>query len=80
MNGPHIGYVTRDEWEVHFADVFDQINAHDTGTPVNVVNPDVLAHALDLLHRRRMRSEQCYAPQLGPVRPQGAAWVARSCR
>ncbi len=42
---PHIGYVTRDEWEVQFADVFDQINAHDTGTPVNVVNPDVLAHA-----------------------------------
>ena len=42
---PHIGYVTRDEWEVQFADVFDQINAHDTGTPINVVNPDVLAHA-----------------------------------
>ena len=42
---PHIGYVTRDEWEVQFADVFDQINAHDTETPINVVNPDVLAHA-----------------------------------
>jgi D-3-phosphoglycerate dehydrogenase len=23
---PHIGYVTRDEWEVQFSDVFDQIN------------------------------------------------------
>jgi D-3-phosphoglycerate dehydrogenase / 2-oxoglutarate reductase len=42
---PHIGYVTRDEWEVQFADVFDQINAYAAGTPTNVVNPDVLAHA-----------------------------------
>ena len=40
---PHIGYVTRDEWEVQFADVFDQINALAAGTPINVVNPDVLA-------------------------------------
>jgi D-3-phosphoglycerate dehydrogenase len=24
---PHIGYVSREEWEVQFADVFDQINA-----------------------------------------------------
>ena len=42
---PHIGYVTRDEWEVQFADVFDQINAYDAGSPINVVNPDVLPHA-----------------------------------
>ena len=42
---PHIGYVTRDEWEAQFADVFDQINAYDAGTPINVVNPDVLSHA-----------------------------------
>jgi D-3-phosphoglycerate dehydrogenase len=42
---PHIGYVTRDEWEVQFADVFDQINAYDSGSPINVVNPDVLPHA-----------------------------------
>ncbi len=40
---PHIGYVTTDEWEVQFADVFDQINAFAAGSPVNVVNPDVLA-------------------------------------
>jgi D-3-phosphoglycerate dehydrogenase len=37
--------VTRDEWEVQFADVFDQINAYAAGTPTNVVNPDVLDHA-----------------------------------
>ena len=42
---PHIGYVTRDEWEVQFADIFDQINAYDSGSPINVVNPDVLSHA-----------------------------------
>jgi D-3-phosphoglycerate dehydrogenase len=39
---PHIGYVTRDEWELQFADVFDQILAFAAGAPVNVVNPDVL--------------------------------------
>ena len=39
---PHIGYVSREEWEVQFADVFDQINAYAAGSPINVVNPDVL--------------------------------------
>jgi D-3-phosphoglycerate dehydrogenase len=39
---PHIGYVTVDEWEVQFADVFDQINAFDRGKPINVVIPEVL--------------------------------------
>lgn len=41
---PHIGYVTRDEWELQFGDIFDQINAFAAGTPTNVVNPDVLGH------------------------------------
>jgi D-3-phosphoglycerate dehydrogenase len=36
---PHIGYVTHEEWELQFADVFDQINAFGAGTPINVVNP-----------------------------------------
>ena len=39
---PHIGYVTRDEYEVQFADVFDQILAWVAGNPINVVNPAVL--------------------------------------
>jgi D-3-phosphoglycerate dehydrogenase / 2-oxoglutarate reductase len=39
---PHIGYVTHEEWELQFADVFDQINAYEAGSPINVVNPDVL--------------------------------------
>ena len=36
---PHIGYVTRDEWDLQFADVFDQVNAFAAGAPINVVNP-----------------------------------------
>jgi D-3-phosphoglycerate dehydrogenase len=42
---PHIGYVTRDEYEVQFADIFDQINAYAKGSPINVVNPDALGNA-----------------------------------
>jgi D-3-phosphoglycerate dehydrogenase len=36
---PHIGYVTYDEYDVQFADIFDQILAYAAGTPTNVVNP-----------------------------------------
>jgi D-3-phosphoglycerate dehydrogenase len=39
---PHIGYVTRDEYELQFTDIFDQIIAYAAGTPSNVVNPDVV--------------------------------------
>ena len=39
---PHIGYVTRDEYELQFSDVFDQIVAYAAGAPINVVNPSVL--------------------------------------
>lgn len=39
---PHIGYVTREEWELQFSDIFDQINAYAAGSPANVVNPEVL--------------------------------------
>ena len=39
---PHIGYVTRDEYEVQFSDIFDQIVAYAAGEPINVVNPQVL--------------------------------------
>jgi D-3-phosphoglycerate dehydrogenase len=41
---PHIGYVTRDEWELQFADVFDPVNAFAAGAPINVVNPEILSH------------------------------------
>jgi D-3-phosphoglycerate dehydrogenase len=39
---PHLGYVSRDEYELQFADVFEQINAYAAGTPINVVNPEVM--------------------------------------
>ena len=39
---PHIGYVTRDEYELQFGDIFDQITAFAAGTPMNVVNPKAL--------------------------------------
>lgn len=42
---PHIGYGTREEWEIQFADVFDQVNAYAAGAPTNVVNPEVLSSA-----------------------------------
>jgi D-3-phosphoglycerate dehydrogenase / 2-oxoglutarate reductase len=40
---PHIGYVSRDEYEIQFTDIFDQIVAYAAGTPINVVNPEVLS-------------------------------------
>jgi D-3-phosphoglycerate dehydrogenase len=42
---PHIGYVTRDEYELQFTDIFDQIVSYAAGTPSNVVNPDALTRA-----------------------------------
>ena len=38
---PHIGYVTRDEYEIQFSDIFDQVTAYAAGNPINVVNPKV---------------------------------------
>jgi D-3-phosphoglycerate dehydrogenase len=42
---PHIGYVTREEYETQFIDIFDQIIAFAAGRPINVVNPQVLDDA-----------------------------------
>lgn len=39
---PHIGYVTRDEYEIQFTDIFDQILAFDAGKPINVINEPIL--------------------------------------
>ena len=44
---PHLGYVSRDEFEVQFTDIFDQIIAYAAGTPINVVNPEVLIRSRD---------------------------------
>jgi len=40
---PHIGYVTRDEYELQFSDIFDQVAAFAAGAPINVVNPAALS-------------------------------------
>lgn len=39
---PHIGYVTVDEYELQFGEVFDQILAYAAGSPTSVVNPAAL--------------------------------------
>ena len=42
---PHIGYVTAEEYELQFTDIFEQIIAWAAGSPINVVNPGVLVVA-----------------------------------
>jgi D-3-phosphoglycerate dehydrogenase len=42
---PHIGYVTRDEYDLQFTEIFEQIQAFAGGTPTNVVNPAVVPRA-----------------------------------
>lgn len=38
---PHIGYVTEDELDLQFADIYDQINAYAEGAPIHMINPEV---------------------------------------
>jgi D-3-phosphoglycerate dehydrogenase len=45
---PHIGYVSRDEYEIQFADIFYQILAYAAGTPINVINPAALDRRREL--------------------------------
>lgn len=40
---PHIGYVTEDEFDLQFSDIFDQINAYAEGAPIHMINPSVYA-------------------------------------
>jgi D-3-phosphoglycerate dehydrogenase len=39
---PHIGFVSREAFERQFSEIFDQIFAYAAGTPINVINPEVL--------------------------------------
>ncbi len=39
---PHVGYVTRDRFEIIYGTAFDQVLAFANGSPLNVVNPDAL--------------------------------------
>lgn len=38
---PHVGYVTEDELELQFSDIYDQINAYADGAPIHMINPEV---------------------------------------
>ena len=38
---PHLGYVSREEFELQFSDIFDQVVAYAAGKPINIVNPQV---------------------------------------
>ncbi|MEL6477878.1 MAG: D-2-hydroxyacid dehydrogenase family protein [Pseudomonadota bacterium] len=38
---PHIGYVTEDEFDLQFADIFDQVTAYAAGAPIHMINPEV---------------------------------------
>lgn len=38
---PHIGFVTTDELDKQFADIYEQINAYATGSPIHMINAEV---------------------------------------
>ncbi len=38
---PHVGYVTEDEFDLQFSDIFDQVNAFADGAPIHMINPDI---------------------------------------
>jgi D-3-phosphoglycerate dehydrogenase len=37
---PHVGFVTEDEFNTQFSDIFDQINAYAAGAPTHMINPE----------------------------------------
>ncbi|MEM1076162.1 MAG: D-2-hydroxyacid dehydrogenase family protein [Pseudomonadota bacterium] len=42
---PHIGYVTEDEFDLQFSDIFDQVNAYASAAPIHMINADVWQRA-----------------------------------
>ena len=40
---PHIGYVTEDEFDLQFRDIFEQVNAFAQGSPIHMINPEAMA-------------------------------------
>lgn len=38
---PHIGFVTEDEFDKQFADIFEQVRAFAVGAPVHMINPEI---------------------------------------
>ncbi len=39
---PHVGYVTEDEFDLQFTDIFEQVNAFAAGRPIHMINPEAL--------------------------------------
>ena len=39
---PHLGYVTREEFDLQFSDIYEQINAYAEGDPIHMINPEVI--------------------------------------
>lgn len=37
---PHIGFVTEDEFDLQFTDIFEQVRAYAAGAPIHVINPE----------------------------------------
>jgi D-3-phosphoglycerate dehydrogenase len=44
---PHLGYVERENYELYYGLVVDQILAYAAGNPVNVLNPEAVTQAND---------------------------------
>lgn len=40
---PHLGYVTEDEFDLQFTDIFEQVNAFADGAPIHMINPEALS-------------------------------------
>ena len=40
---PHIGFVTEDEFELQFTDIFDQVVAYGKVAPIHMINPEAWA-------------------------------------
>ncbi len=38
---PHIGFVTEDEFDLQFTDIFEQVSAYAEGRPIHMINPEV---------------------------------------
>ncbi|MEO9777490.1 MAG: D-2-hydroxyacid dehydrogenase family protein [Sedimentitalea sp.] len=38
---PHIGFVTEDEFDLQFTDIFEQVNAYAAQRPIHMINPEV---------------------------------------
>jgi len=37
---PHIGFVSHEEYETQFSDIFDQVTAYDRGQPLHMINAE----------------------------------------